>query len=339
MHSRWHYHFPTFAPLVVRLGAWYRRCDLFEKVAVNTVAWCGLIAFVYFNFFSAPIGFPTGAYVNVEEGMPLKEVAKLFEERGVVRSARNFELTTRVLGDHKRIFAGQYYFSRQENMVWVAARVLNGDFETTAVRVTIPEGATVVQIGRLLLEKVPEFRYQEFIARAREGHLFPDTYFFRPAQSTEAILSVFENNFRVKMLKAQESIAKSGRTQDQVLVMASILEREASKTKDRQQIAGVLWHRIDIGMPLQVDAVFPYYLGRNTFEVTLEDLRSEHPYNTYTNKGLPPGPIGNPGLDSILAAANPIKSNYIFFLSDRQGNFHYAVTYAQHMANKTKYLD
>ncbi len=103
--------------------------------------------------------------------------------------------------------------------------------------------------------------------------------------------------------------------------------------------AGVLWHRIDIGMPLQTDATFPYYLGRNTFEVTLTDLKTDHPYNTYTNKGLPPGPIGNPGLNSILAAAQPVKSNYVFFLSDRQGNFHYSITYEGHLANKKRYLD
>ena len=141
------------------------------------------------------------------------------------------------------------------------------------------------------------------------------------------------------MLKAQDAIKKSGRTQDEILTMASILEKEASKIKDRQQIAGVLWHRIDVGMPLQVDAVFPYIIGKNTFELTREDLAVDSPYNTYKYKGLPPGPIGNPGLDSILAAATPIKSKYVFFLSDKQGNFHYAVTYAQHLVNKAKYLD
>lgn len=141
------------------------------------------------------------------------------------------------------------------------------------------------------------------------------------------------------MLRVQEAILKSGHSLDEILTMASILEKEANKTADRKKIAGVLWHRIDIGMPLQTDATFPYYLGRNTFEVTRTDLQTDHPYNTYTNKGLPPGPIGNPGLDSILAAAQPTKSNYIFFLSDRQGNFHYSVTYEGHLANKRRYLD
>jgi len=86
------------------------------------------------------------------------------------------------------------------------------------------------------------------------------------------------------MLSIQKQIAASGHTQDELLVMASILEKEASKTKDRQMIAGVLWHRIAIGMPLQVDATFPYIIGKNTFQLTLEDLKTDSPYNTYINK-------------------------------------------------------
>ena len=335
----WHHHFPTFIPLINRIAAWYSRRDMVERFVVNLVAWGGIVYILFVVFFSAPAGFPAGAYLDVREGTPLKEIARTFEERGVVGNARLFEYTVRLLGDDKRIPAGQYFFSRQENLVWVAMRLLHGDFETSAVRVTIPEGLTVVQTGKLILSKVPEFGYRQFVERAREGYLFPDPSFFRPGQPVEAILGVFENNFRVKMLKAQDAIKKSGHTQDEILTMASILEKEASKTKDRQQIAGVLWHRIDVGMPLQVDAVFPYIIGKNTFELTREDLAVDSPYNTYKYKGLPPGPIGNPGLDSILAAATPIKSKYVFFLSDKQGNFHYAVTYAQHLVNKNKYLD
>jgi UPF0755 protein len=332
----WHHnHFPTFH-IIAR---WYKQRDLFERVGINLVAWVGLIFFFYTLFLSPPLAYPTGTFLRVEEGTPLRSVSALFEERGVVRNARLFELITRGLGDDTNIQAGVYHFSRKENMVWVAMRILTGDFETEAIRVTIPEGSTVNDIAAMLLDKLPEFNRREFLEGAREGYMFPDTYFFRPGQSTEAILSVFENNFNVKMLKVKPLVASSEYTLDEILTMASILEKEASKSADRKKIAGVLWRRIEIGMPLQTDATFPYYLGRNTFEVTLADLRADHPYNTYTNKGLPPGPIGNPGLDSIMAALQPVKSAYIFFLSDRQGNFHYSVTYEGHLANKRAYLD
>lgn len=339
VHEHLHRHLPTFMPYYHKVARWYGQRDTFERVAINLVAWGGLVYFLFLTFFAAPVGFPTGAYIEVPEGASLKEIAEDFEERGVISSASRFRTVTRLLGDETRIPAGFYHFSRQENMLWVAMRILNGDFETVPVKVTIPEGATVNQITKILLEKVPEFDRREFLARAREGYLFPDTYFFRPGQSTEAILSVFENNFRTKMLGIQNQILSSGRTLDELIIMASILEKEASKSADRKMISGVLWHRIEIGMPLQTDATFPYYLGRNTFEVTKADLKDDHPYNTYTNKGLPPGPIGNPGLDSILAAAQPSKTNYVFFLSDRQGNFHYSVTYEGHLANKRRYLD
>lgn len=332
----WHHqHLPTAHVF----ADWYKRRDIFEKLVINLVAWGGVMYMLFVVLFAAPAGFPTGAYLEIKEGTPLREVAATFEERGVVGNARLFEWTVRLLGDDKHIPAGYYYFSRQENMPWVAMRILNGDFETEPVRITIPEGSTVADIAKLLVLKIPNFNWREFTERAREGYLFPDTYFFRPGQSTETVLGVFDNNFRAKMLTIQKQIAASGHTLEELLAMASILEKEAAKTKDRQMIAGVLWHRIDIGMPLQVDAVFPYIMGKNTFELTLEDLKFDSPYNTYKYKGLPPGPINNPGLNSITAAATPVKSNYVFFLSDRQGNFHYAKTYAQHLANKERYLD
>jgi UPF0755 protein len=225
--------------------------------------------------------------------------------------------------------------------VHIAVRVVSGDFETTPVRVTIPEGSDTKQIARILYDKIPNFDRRAFLQATdgKEGYLFPDTYFFMPNDSIEAVLSVFNNAYHTRISKLAKQIADSGHTELEILTMASILEKEANKTADRQKIAGVLWHRIAIGMPLQVDAVFPYILGKNTFEVTLEDLQVDSPYNTYKYKGLPPGPIDNPGLDSITAALTPVKSNYVFFLSDLQGNFHFAATYAEHMANKKKYLD
>jgi UPF0755 protein len=207
--------------------------------------------------------------------------------------------------------------------------------------VTIPEGSDTKTIARILFEKLPNFDRRGFLqaTEGKEGYLFPDTYFFMPSDTTEAILSVFNNAYHSKISKLQAEIEKSGHTELEILTMASILEKEANKLADRKMIAGVLWHRIDISMPLQVDAVFPYILGKNTFEVTLDDLQYDSPYNTYKYKGLPPGPIDNPGLSSITAALEPTKNNYIFFLSDLQGNFHFATTYDQHVANKKKYLD
>lgn len=120
--------------------------------------------------------------------------------------------------------------------------------------------------------------------------------------------------------------------------MASLLEEEARTTETRKMVSGILWKRLSAGMPLQVDAVFPYIIGKNTFEITLKDLEFDSPYNTYKYKGLPPGPISNPGKDSILAAIYPTKSDYWFYLSDKNGLMHYAITFDEHKINKAKYL-
>jgi len=121
--------------------------------------------------------------------------------------------------------------------------------------------------------------------------------------------------------------------------MASILEGEALTTSDRKLVAGVLWRRLEIGMPLQVDATFSYVNGKTTFELTLDDLKIDSPYNTYKYKGLPPTPINNPGLNSINAALYPTKTKYLYFLSGNDGKMHYARTFEEHKRNRQLYLN
>ncbi len=339
--EKFHIHFPTFIHWGHRGWSWYTGLRVVEH-AVVTIGGILVLGWIAYSLTLAPLSyFPSGSYVTIPKGSSLKEVGEILEERGVVRNGWTFRQIARIVGDDRSVPSGVYYFGRKQNMIQVAARVVSGDFETTPVRVMIPEGSTVKDIARILYDKIPDFNQKAFLAatEGKEGYLFPDTYFFMPADTTEAVLSVFTNAFHTKLTKLAKQIDASGHTEEEILTMASILEKEANKSADRQKIAGVLWHRISIGMPLQVDAVFPYIISKNTFEVTLEDLKIDSPYNTYKYKGLPPGPINNPGLDSITAALNPIKSNYIFFLSDLDGNFHYATTYEQHLANKKKYLD
>jgi UPF0755 protein len=334
----YHQHFPTFTLHLTSLADWYRRRDLFEKTGINLIAWGGVLLIAFNMLFTAPGGWGTGVYVTIDEGMPLQHMAQLLEERGVISDAWRFKALIKATGNEGNIPAGMYFFNRTDNMLFVAQQLLAGDFKTSIVRITIPEGSTVRDIGNLLALKLPEFDRAKFVEGAKEGYMFPDTYFFRPGQSTEAILGVFENNFRVQMQKIQKEIEASGHTLDELVIMASLLEKEAADTQSRRMIAGILWHRIDIDMPLQVDAVFPYIMGKNTYDVTREELRIDSLYNTYRYKGLPVGPIGNPSLDAILAAATPVKTNYVFYLSDSEGKFHYAKTYAQHMVNRQKYI-
>jgi UPF0755 protein len=120
--------------------------------------------------------------------------------------------------------------------------------------------------------------------------------------------------------------------------MASLLEKEARNATEAKTVAGILWKRISLGKPLQVDAPFLYVLGKTSAQLTTRDLTKDGPYNTYTRKGLPVGPIGNPGIAMIQAALNPIASQYLYYLHDRNGVIHYAKTYEGHLQNKKKYL-
>jgi UPF0755 protein len=224
----------------------------------------------------------------------------------------------------------------------VARRLAHGDFELIPVKVTIPEGSNTFQIADILAKKIPDFDKQAFLedSQSKEGYLFPDTYFFLPGEDSLAIISTLESNFQKQISdpSVEQQITAYGKPLSDVVTMASLLEKEASDTKSRRIIAGILWHRISLGMPLQVDAVFPYILGKSSLQLSHADLKTNSPYNTYVNKGLPPGPITNPGMDSILAAVNPTKTDYLYYLSDNQGNFHYSVTYAGQLANQKKYL-
>ena len=120
--------------------------------------------------------------------------------------------------------------------------------------------------------------------------------------------------------------------------MASIIEREAITPEARRIVSGILWKRIKMGMPLQVDATFAYVNGKNTYELTAEDLHIDSKYNTYEYKGLPPGPICNPGLDSIIATIEPTATPYLYYLSEKNGTMHYAKTFEEHKMNKVKYM-
>jgi UPF0755 protein len=322
----------------------YTLYRLRRSIRRRPLRWAGGVAVallaIYFGLIAAPFQFPTGAYVSVPMGSTLGEAAESLKERGIIRSQYLFEALVRLAGTQHHVIAGEYFFPGKENVFTVARRLGSGDFEVEPARIRVPEGATVEDIGKLLQKNIPDFDLGGFTreARGKEGYLFPDTYFFMPGQDAHAILGAFANNFSTHIAKIQSQIDAFGKPLSDVIIMASLLEREAPETYDRRVIAGILWKRIKMGMPLQVDAVFPYIIGKNSFDLTKTDLKTDSPYNTYTNKGLPPGPIANPGLDAIVAAITPVATDYLYYLSDTHGNMYYSATYSQHLAAKQKYL-
>ena len=301
------------------------------------------VFFVFLAFWfltSAPLNFPTGAIFTIEKGESLLEVANNLENSKIIRSKNIFQVLVMALASDKNVISGEYMFPGKESVLGVVLRLTRGIYLIPASKITVPEGATNVQIAELFSLNFHNFDKNNFlkIADDKEGYIFPDTYLFLPATDEKEVLRVMTDNFNKKISSFEEKIKNSGHSLGDIITMASIIEKEAGGSKDGAIISGILWKRIDKGMVLQVDAPFLYILGKGSGSLTRADLAVDSPYNTYLYKGLPPGPIGNPGLIAINSALNPVQSSYFFYLHDSHGNIYYARTYAEHMRNRAKYL-
>ena len=287
-----------------------------------------------------PANFPSGELVTIDEGQSLSEIAQTLEKSGVIRSDHAFRIIVKVLREDRMLHAGDYLFKEPVSIFAVASRVAQGAFGLEPFRFRIPEGATVKQMAGIYSTVLQRFNKDKFTAAAlpQEGYLFPDTYFFLPNATEKTVIDAMRQNFDTQVPTSTPEIASSTHSLHDLVIMASILEREARNYEDRQLIAGVLWRRIKIGMPMQADATFLYTLGKGSFDLTMADLRSDSPYNTYKNKGLPPTPIGSPSLDAIRAAANPVDKGYLYYMADNTGVTHYSKTYAGQQENVRLYL-
>lgn len=319
-----------------------------------------IAAALFFNYFLPPGGFVPGTVVHIEKNASLSDAANDLYIARVIKSPIFLRIIATLFGGRKSVGAGDYLFNSPENAVEVAYRLIHSEQGLTAIKVTFPEGITVRNMGDILAADLsgtaqknaaPAFVFDEngFVASATpfEGYLFPDTYLFLPNETPSSVISTMKDTFneKIKSLATDivafeaSSTAKSyPRTLANIVIMASIIEKEATGDADRRIIAGILWKRLDAGQLLEVDPPFEYALGKTSAQLTLTDLATTSPYNTYVHRGLPPTPIDNPGLDALAAAVTPTPTNYWYYLNDKNGVMHYAATYAQHEANRAKYL-
>ncbi|MBU6321381.1 MAG: endolytic transglycosylase MltG [Patescibacteria group bacterium] len=307
---------------------------------IGLVASAVIVATGWF-LLGAPRPFPAGAVVVVPQGASARSAATLLAEADVVREPVLLEFFLRATGEGASIRPGAYRFAGPENLVAVALRLARGAYGIPSVRITFPEGSTVLDMANKIAKVVPGVSASDFISAAGpyEGYLFPDTYTFQPSDTAAAITDRMQQNFVEKTAPLAPDIAASGHSLSDIVIMASIIEREAARPADRAMVAGILWNRIRLGMPLQVDAVFGYINSRATYSPSFRDLAVDSPYNTYLNKGLPPGAISNPGLSALEAALHPAKTSYLYYLTGRDGLMHYSKTYAGQLANEHAYLN
>ncbi|MDP3965641.1 MAG: endolytic transglycosylase MltG [bacterium] len=300
-----------------------------------------LMTVMYLYVIRPPDNFPLNTLVTIEGGATVADAAMSLEESSVVRSGPALQWLIVLTGHEKDVHAGDYLFKEPRDLFSVARAVVIGAYGLEPARIRIPEGARAKDMAHIFGNQLLRFDREKFLLEAQpmEGYLFPDTYYFLPNATEELVLQTMRQNFDARTLVIDAQIKESGKPLKDIVIMASLLEREARIMQDRRMIAGVLWNRLQKGMLLQVDAAFLYTLGKGTYQLTTKDLLSDSPYNTYRNPGLPPGPIGSPSLNSILAAVTPIKHDYLYYLADRYGVTHYSKTYAEHLRNKRKYID
>ena len=171
-----------------------------------------------------------------------------------------------------------------------------------------------------------------------EGYFFPDTYFFYRDSESSLILKKFLDTFQKRAGDLLASAQANGKNIHEVLTLASIVEAEAQRKEDKRLVAGIFLKRLEIGMPLQSDATVNFVTGKSALQPTSEDLAQDSLYNTYQHVGLPPGPINNPGLESIEAVLQPELSDYLYFIALPDVGVIYAKTFEEHKQNKEKYL-
>lgn len=272
----------------------------------------------------------------VKKGEGARTISQNLKEQGLIRSNFLFKAYVLVKKQGAKLQAGEYELSSSMNIPEIAARLASED--RIKKMLTIIEGWTVKDIEQYL--KKQSIVIEESLAPELEGYLFPDTYEILPGEGIEEIIKKMRDNFEKKVGAKLPSGSLAPRTAslDSLIIMASLLEKEVQTFEDKKIVSGILWKRLENNMLLQVDATIVYITGRKSIKITKEELEIDSPYNTYKYKGLPPGPICNPGLESIEAAIFPELSSYWFYLSTSEGETIFSKTLQEHNLAKAKYL-
>ncbi|MGQ9807227.1 MAG: endolytic transglycosylase MltG [Armatimonadota bacterium] len=296
-----------------------------------------------------PTGGTDEVIVRIPQGATDRQVASILHQHRLIRSRTAFGIIRHIGYEGRPFIPGVYRIRQDTRLFTILDRLVNGDIATQ--KVTIPEGFTIRQIARRLdehqvtdaavfldLASSGASRFGiETPTGSLEGYLFPDTYFLPFDTSAEQVIRRMLDNLERRVVRPHgKEIRRSGRTLHEILTIASLIEREARLPEDRPLIASVIENRLRLGMPLQIDATILYAQGQHKSRVLYRDLDVESDYNTYRNRGLPPGPIANPGLACIEAALRPAQTDYLYYVAAPDGSHLFAVTFEEHRANIRK---
>lgn len=274
----------------------------------------------------------------IRPGTDVREIGNSLKKEGLIRDPVVFFLYIKKEGLDKKIQAGDFRLSPNMSLTRIAQELQHGSLD---IWVTIPEGMRADEIADILEKDLPSYKPEwRDSLNNNEGYLFPDTYLVPRDATVDTVISLMTNTFYTRV--ADIGLTKTSTNLRRVVIIASLIEREAKTDEEKKMIASVIFNRLNEGMPLQIDASVQYALGKRGGKwwnpPSLADLKVNSSYNTYINIGLPPAPISNPGVAAIDAAVNPSTSPYFFYLHDSNGQVHFAKTLDEHNNNVAKYI-
>lgn len=314
---------------------------------------CLLLVFFFgwYLYLVQPAGDGKRVYgLTVPKGAGFVQVARDLERQGIVRSALHFRLVGRLKGLDRQMQPGDYRLNSAMTPVEILEKMASG--VSDARKFVVPEGYSIYQLAELL-EKQGLFGGKEFLAvckdkqvlqhfdlRAKsvEGYLFPGTYLIGFQLDVRGLVMEMVREFRHRIISLQGQLDQSGLSLHQVVTLASMVEKEAVVADEKPLIASVFRNRLKIGMPLQSDPTAIYGVRAFGGTVTRQDLKRKSPYNTYHVRGLPPGPIGNPGIEAITAVLQPARTDYLYFVARKDGTHQFSRTLQEHNQGVRQFL-
>ncbi|WP_098049701.1 endolytic transglycosylase MltG [Bhargavaea cecembensis] len=329
----------------------------------------GAVAYTYVSGALKPVDPDSEKIVEVEVpiGSNLDSIAQRLEDKGIIRNAKIFKYYAK-FNNESDFQAGNYGLTKSMTPDELIESLKTGKvYRTPVFTFTVPEGLTLDQISKVIEDKT-DYTGEQFMELVQdpgfvdkmmelypglltdevknehikfplEGYLFPATYpVYEENPTLESLVKMMLEATDQAVTPYRDVLAEQEHSVHWLLTFASLLEKEATAATDRKAIASVFFNRIDEGMPLQTDPTVAYAHGEHLSRTMYSDLEIDDAYNTYKNQGLPPGPIANAGKSSIEAVLDPVQSDYLYFLADKEGNNHFAVTYEEHLKNRDKYI-
>lgn len=317
-----------------------------------------ILAVIYWKALLSPVvtsGQIREVSINIPKNTTSVGIGLLLKKEGLIRSPEVFSLYTRLKGLDQKLKPGRYLLNTGQSIPGIVGSLADGPANIFIF--TVPEGYNLAQLADLLERKglVDKKQWQDILAQPEkfenifldeippgigmEGYLFPDTYHVGNDTGEEQIVKIMLDRFKTEIedLDYRRRALELGLTLHQAVTIASMVEGEAAVDEERPLVAGVIFNRLKLGMPLQVDATVKYALGGQREKIYYKDLEVQSPYNTYRISGLPPGPINSPGRASLLATVTPARTEYLYYVVKPDGTHAFSSSLAEHNSNISKY--